>query len=128
VRKVSDSPAKAVAVGMPIDWHTLHRSVRAALPYTDLTNSHTVMWWGGLVKGDRCLPSFLVVGAKAVADTADGLYEFEIGAELLTECGDMNVDVTVDDEGIVTLEVIEKLISGEYLASVGYEAAQNAEF
>ncbi len=40
----------------------------------------------------------------------------------------MDVDVSVDDEGVVIVDVIQELVAGKDFAAVGQKAAEDAEF
>ncbi len=59
---------------------------------------------------------------KPVADSSHGFNPTKVGPELLSQGRDVHVDVSIDDECLIVVDVIEQLIAGQHLAAVGGQA------
>lgn len=65
---------------------------------------------------------------KAVADTANGLNQLAVGAELFSQADDLDIDSPVGDQVVLAMEPVDNLVTGEDNSGPFGEHVKDIEF
>ena len=65
----------------------------------------------------------LFFASKSVSDTADGFYEIEMGTKFLSQGGNMNIDISIDNKRIIALQIIEELVSCKNFSTIANQSS-----